>query len=52
LFQKPASACWDSRKLRRSVFPGRSKEVSQLEDSVLQLCQALNEIGHAGDSTS
>src|SRR5262249_33517266 len=46
LVQNPASACCDSRKVRRSVLPGRSKEVSQLEDPVLQLCQTLDEIGH------
>ena len=52
LLQKPASACCDSRTVRRPALAGRSKEVSELEDPVLQLGQALDEIGHAANSAS
>lgn len=33
-------------------MPGRSKEVSELENPVLQPCQALDEICHANDSAT
>jgi hypothetical protein len=33
--------------VRREDLPGRSKEVSELEDSALQRRQAVDEIGHS-----
>jgi hypothetical protein len=47
LAQKPASD-WDASSVRRrSALALRSKKVSEFGDAVLQLCEALDEIGHA-----
>jgi hypothetical protein len=49
--QKPASACRDSSAFSRSAFAVRSKKVSQLGDPVLQVGQALGQVGHVVVST-
>jgi len=50
LAQKPASA-WEASSWRsRSALVVRSKKVSEFGDAVLQLSEALDEIGHAGHS--
>jgi hypothetical protein len=47
LAQKPASA-WDASSVRsRSALAVRSKKVSEFGDPLLQLGEALDEIGHA-----
>ena len=47
LDQKPASACEASSVRSRSALAVRSKKVSEFGDAVLQLGEALDEIGHA-----
>jgi hypothetical protein len=52
LAQKPASAWEASSVRRRSALAVRSKEVSKFDDAVLQLGEALDEIGHASYSSN
>jgi len=50
LAQNPASA-WEASSARsRSALAVRSKKVSEFGDALLQLGEALDEFGHAGDS--
>jgi hypothetical protein len=46
LAQKPASACEASSVRSRSALAVRSKKVSEFGDALLQLGEALYEIGH------
>ena len=50
LAQNPASACDASSVRSRSALAVRSKKVSEFGDALLQLGEALDEIGHAGYS--
>jgi hypothetical protein len=47
LAQNPASPCEASRVLSRSALTLRSKKVSKFSDALLQLGEALDQIGHA-----
>jgi len=50
LAQNPASDCEASRLRSRSALTVRSKKVSEFGDALLQLGEALDEIGHANHS--
>jgi hypothetical protein len=50
LAQKPASACRASSALRRSNLAGRSKKVSKVGHPLLQLGEAVVQVGHVAGS--
>jgi hypothetical protein len=39
-------ACCDSRALRRSALPDKSKKVSKFSDAALQVGKAIDELRH------